>query len=97
MPNLSPVPDTPAHLQAQLDIIRRDAVVNVHPYGAITAAEEGERLSDMEHMAPLTAGFSDDGRGVQNEAVMRSAMREAKRLGKIIAAHCEDNRLLRGG
>ncbi|MDE7263025.1 MAG: dihydroorotase [Oscillospiraceae bacterium] len=97
MPNLNPVPDSLAHLEAQLDIIRRDAVVNVHPYGAITCGERGEALADLEAMAPYTAGFSDDGRGVQSGDMMRSAMLEAKRLGKIIAAHCEDNSLLRGG
>jgi len=97
MPNLDPVPDTAEHLQAQLDIIRRDAVVHTHPYGAITLSEKGEALADLEAMAPDTAGFSDDGRGVQSREMMRSAMLEAKRLGKIIAAHCEDNSLLRGG
>ena len=97
MPNLNPVPDTLEHLQTQLDIIRRDAVVRVHPYGSITRSEQGETLSDMAAMAPYTAGFSDDGRGVQSGDMMRAAMREAKRLDKIIAAHCEDNSLLLGG
>lgn len=97
MPNLNPVPDTPAHLERQLEIIRRDAVVHVLPYGAITMGEEGLELSDMEGMAPFVAGFSDDGRGVQDENMMREAMKEAKKLGKIIAAHCEVNKLLTGG
>lgn len=97
MPNLNPVPDSLETLNVQREIIARDAAVHVHPYGAITRGERGEALADMEAMAPYTAGFSDDGRGVQSEAMMREAMREAKRLGKIIAAHCEDNSLLRGG
>ena len=97
MPNLNPVPDTAEHLRAQLDIIDRDAVVHTHPYGAITLGEKGEALAELEAMAPHTAGFSDDGRGVQSREMMRAAMLEAKRLGKIIAAHCEDNALLRGG
>lgn len=97
MPNLNPVPDTAEHLRAQLDIIDRDAVVHTHPYGAITLGEKGEALAELEAMAPHTAGFSDDGRGVQSREMMRAAMLEAKRLDKIIAAHCEDNALLRGG
>lgn len=97
MPNLNPVPDCLANLERQLEIIGRDAVVHVHPYGAITAGERGEALADLAAMAPYTAGFSDDGRGVQDRAVMRAAMEEARRLGKPIAAHCEDNSLLRGG
>lgn len=97
MPNLNPVPDTLPALQEQLDLIRRDAVVSVLPYGAITRGEQGAELADLEAMAPHVAGFSDDGRGVQSGARMRSAMLLAKRLGKPVAAHCEVNELLRGG
>lgn len=97
MPNLDPVPDSLEALNVQREIIARDAAVHVHPYGAITRGERGEALADMEAMAPFVAGFSDDGRGVQSGEMMRKAMLEAKRLGKPIAAHCEDNGLLRGG
>ena len=96
MPNLDPVPDSPEHLAVQLELIARQARVRVHPYGAITVGERGEKLSDMEALAPMVVAFSDDGRGVQNDEIMREAMKTAKRLGKVIAAHCEDNRLLRG-
>ena len=97
MPNLNPVPDSLETLNVQREIIERDAAVHVHPYGAITCGEKGETLADLEAMAPYVAGFSDDGRGVQSGDMMRSAMVEARRLGKIIAAHCEDNSLLHGG
>lgn len=95
MPNLKPVPDTLEHLQAQLDWIRRDAVVRVRPYGSITRGEQGAELSDFEALAPYVAGFSDDGRGVQSREVMREAMERAKAVGKPIVAHCEDETLLR--
>ena len=97
MPNLDPVPDSVAHLRAQLDIIERDAVIDVRPYGAITVNEAGETLSDMAGMAGHIVAFSDDGHGVQSGEMMREAMRRAKGLHRLIAAHCEDNRLLRGG
>ena len=97
MPNLSPVPDCAEHLKEQTDIIDRDACIHVYPYGAITVGQRGERLSDLAAMADRAIAFSDDGRGVQNEDMMRAAMVEAKRLGKVIVAHCEDNSLLRGG
>ncbi|MBR1560682.1 MAG: dihydroorotase [Clostridia bacterium] len=97
MPNLDPVPDSPETLKRELDIIARDACVNVYPYGAITAGEKGERLSDMAGMAEHVCAFSDDGRGVQDAGMMRAAMETAKGLNKIIAAHCEVNELLRGG
>ena len=97
MPNLSPVPDTKAHLEEQLSLIREKACIRVHPYGAITVGEKGEQLVDMASLSESVCGFSDDGRGVQSDEMMRRAMLEAKRLGKIIAAHCEVNDLLRGG
>ncbi len=97
MPNLRPVPDSVENLREQTDIIARDAVIGVHPYGAITVGEMGEELSDMERMAPDVIAFSDDGRGVQSDEMMEAAMRKAKSLGKMIVAHCEVNSLLRGG
>lgn len=97
MPNLDPVPDTTAHLQQQLNIIRRDACINVYPYGAITVGEKGEELADLQAMAKNVVAFSDDGRGVQSDDMMRNAMTLAKLTGKLIVAHCEDNALLRGG
>ncbi len=97
MPNLSPVPDSVENLNKQLDIIKNDAVIEVIPFGSITVGEKGERLADLEGMAELVAGFSDDGRGVQSEEMMCEAMKTAKKLGKIISAHCEDNSLLNGG
>ena len=97
MPNLNPAPDSMENLEKELEIIRRDAVIRVIPYGTISEGRRGERLAELAAMAPDVAGFSDDGSGVQNDDLMRAAMLEAKRLGKIIAAHCEDNRLLRGG
>ncbi len=97
MPNLDPVPDSLPHLERELDLIRRDAVQTVLPYGAISVGEGGERLADLESMAPYVCAFSDDGKGVQDRGLMREAMQRAKALNKIIAAHCEDNTLLRGG
>ena len=97
MPNLKPVPDRLEHLDVQREIIARDAQVRVYPYGAITRGEGGTELSDMEAMEPFVAGFSDDGRGVQSGEMMELAMRRARALDKVIAAHCEDESLLSPG
>lgn len=97
MPNLSPVPDSPETLAAERAVIARDARVRIHPYGAITAGEAGSRLSDFAAMAPFVPGFSDDGRGVQREELMQAAMEEARKLDRLIVAHCEDETLLHGG
>ena len=97
MPNLNPVPDSVENLRVQRRLIEETACIHVYPYGAITIGEQGEALSDLEGMAPDVVGFSDDGRGVQSDDLMRQAMLRAKALGKPIVAHCEVNSLLRGG
>ena len=97
MPNLNPAPDTLEHLLSQLEIIRRDAVIDVVPYATITRLRMGRELVDYEALAPYVCGFSDDGSGVQDEDVMRAAMKGIAPTGKILAAHCEVNELLRGG
>lgn len=97
MPNLNPVPDSAENIKKQIEIIERDAAVRVHPYAAITVGEKGETLTDMKALSPYCIAFSDDGKGVQSEDMMREAMIKVKAHGKIIAAHCEDNSLLCGG
>ena len=97
MPNLNPVPDSREHLAQQLRLIENNAVIHVYPYGAITVGEQGEELADLEGMAPDVIAFSDDGKGIQSDDMMRAAMLRAKSLGKMIVAHCEVNSLLNGG
>ncbi len=97
MPNLNPVPDSVENLKQQTDLIEQNATINVYPYASITVAQKGEELSDFDDMAQNSIAFSDDGRGVQSEELMKQAMLKAKSLGKMIVAHCEDNNLLYGG
>jgi len=97
MPNLNPVPDSVEHLKLQTDIIENTACIHVYPYGSITVGQKGEELADLEGMAKNVIAFSDDGKGVQSDDMMRKAMLKAKELGKMIVAHCEVNELLRGG
>ena len=97
MPNLNPVPDSPEHLAVQLEAIREKACIPVYPYGSITVAELGREMADLEGMAKDVIAFSDDGKGVQSDDMMRQAMIRAKALGKMIVAHCEVNDLLEGG
>ena len=97
MPNLDPVPDCLENLEKQVDIIKKDAQIAVHPYGALTVGELGREIADLEALAPHVIAFSDDGRGVQDIGIMREAMQRAAALGKIVAAHCEVDGLLRAG
>ena len=97
MPNLKPVPDDLENLKVQLDIIEKDAVINVIPYGSLTVGERGEELADLEAMAPYVCGFSDDGVGLNDMDLMARAMEIAKKHGKLVVAHCEDMELRNGG
>lgn len=98
MPNLKPVPCDMDSLRVQQEIIDRDAVIQLIPYGTITKNQSGTgTLSDMEGMANHVLAFSDDGKGVQDDGLMREAMNVAKSLNKLIVAHCEDESLLREG
>ncbi len=93
MPNLDPVPDDLPHLRTQLDIIDRDARVYCRPYGSLTRGEQGGQLADLEAMAPYVVGYTDDGKGVQSEDMLREAMLRAKALGRLVVQHCEDSSL----
>lgn len=97
MPNVNPVPDSDETLAVQEGIIRREAVIDVRPYGSITLQRLGEQLVDYPAMAPRVAGFSDDGTGVQSEEVMRQAMEAIAPTGSLLAAHCEVEALLNKG
>ncbi|MCQ2166634.1 MAG: dihydroorotase [Bacteroidales bacterium] len=97
MPNLDPVPDCPENLRRQLDIISRDAVIDVIPYASITIGRKGLEVVDVAALKDSVVAFSDDGSGVQDPATMLKAMELIAQNGCILAAHCEDNRLLRGG
>lgn len=97
MPNVSPPPDSLENLQQMLDIIEKDARIKVLPLGTITKGQKGGELSDMREMSPFVAGFSDDGIGVQNDEIMRLAMRAARELSLPIVAHCEDESLIDKG
>ncbi len=97
MPNLNPVPDCAENLEQQLKFINEAGIINIYPYAAITVGQKGECLSNMESLSKNAIAFSDDGRGVQNDAIMEAAMKKAKELGKMIVAHCEVNDLLFGG
>lgn len=96
MPNVKPSPVDLETLKVQLDIIQKDAVINVIPYGRISN-HLNEDLADLENMAPYVCGYSDDGKGVQNQTLMIEAMEKAKQLNKLIVAHCEDESLVNNG
>lgn len=97
MPNVNPSPYTLNNLKIQLDIINKDSVIDIYPYGRITKDGEINSLSDMEDLENYVCAYSDDGKGVQTGDMMESAMLKAKSLNKMIVAHCEDNSLLKKG
>lgn len=98
MPNINPVPDSVENIGIELDLIKKDAVINTYPFASITKGRKGRgELVDFDALKELAVGFSDDGTGVQDEQDMRLAMEQCAKIGKVISAHCEVNDLLHGG
>ena len=97
MPNLSPAPDAVGTIAVEQQMIDEQAVVEVLPFATITTGRRGEQVVDVEALKDLSCGFSDDGSGVQIDEVMLDAMHRVAAVDGIIAAHCEENSLLRGG
>ena len=97
MPNLNPVPDSPETLALEQAAIDRDALIKVLPYCSITKGRQGKELVDFQNLKNSCVAFSDDGSGVQSNETMREAMRAAAAADVILAAHCEDNSLLKNG
>ena len=96
MPNVVPSPDNVTTMKEYLALIEKEAVVKVVPYGCITKNEKGKELVDFEALKQcgITA-FSDDGVGVQEDAVMEEAMKQAAQADVLLAAHTEDMRYRR--
>jgi len=98
MPNTTPAIDN----EATVDFIYRQAaqvdMANVFATGAITKGRNGEELAEMGQMVRGGAvAFTDDGKGVQNPAVMLRALNYAKMFDKAVLQHCEDDALAGGG
>lgn len=91
MPNLNPVPDNLEHLEKELEIIKRDAIVNCYPYASVTVNEEDKVISDIDSLYSKVLAITDDGRGVNNLDILEDACRLAKKYNLVIASHAEDN------
>ena len=98
MPNTRPVPDTVENFSHVLDLVEKNALVRVLPYGSITIRQAGKERTDIEALKTLGAfALTDDGVGVQTAGTMLEAMEEAAKFNIPIVAHCEDNSLIYGG
>lgn len=98
MPNTKPVIDSVEMLEKELDIIKRDSVVNVYPVVAITKGMKGEELTDIRELAKHGAiAISEDGKSVMNSSLLREAMKIAKEVNIPVLSHCEDINLVEGG
>ncbi|WP_411747583.1 dihydroorotase, partial [Psychrobacillus psychrotolerans] len=98
MPNTRPVPDTAENFSHVLDLVEKNALVRVLPYGSITIRQAGKERTDIKSLKNLGAfALTDDGVGVQAAGTMLEAMEEAAKFNIPIVAHCEDNSLIYGG
>lgn len=91
MPNLNPCPHDLENFNIQMEIIKKDAVVNVYPFASITINEEDKELAKIDEVASVAYGLSDDGRGVNSLDLLEKAMKLAKKYNLTIASHAEDN------
>ena len=90
MPNLNPCPDSMDNLNVELECIKKDAVVNVYPYGAVTKGQKGLELASLDEIKDKVIAFTDDGVGVNNIELLIKAMEFAKEYNMVIASHAED-------
>lgn len=91
MPNLKPCPDCLENLMVQKEIIKKDSIVNVYPYGAVTVNQEDKNRADIEGFYNEVLAITDDGRGVNNLAILEEACVLAKKYNLVVASHAEDN------
>lgn len=99
MANTNPCMDTLETIQDFSNRVKRDAKVHTYTYSAITKELKGKELVDFDRLSkePIVLGFSDDGKGIQNEEMMAAAMKKAKENHSMIVAHCEDESELQPG
>ena len=98
MPNTNPVNDTRAVTEHILSLARTEDIINVYPIAAITQKLEGERLSEMADLKDAGAiAFSDDGRPVMNNELMRRAFEYSKMFKLPLIQHSEMLDLTEGG
>lgn len=91
MPNLKPCPDCLENLMVQKEIIKKDSIVNVYPYGAVTVNQEDKNRADIEGFYNEVLAITDDGRGVNNLTILEEACVLAKKYNLVVASHAEDN------
>jgi dihydroorotase len=98
MPNTNPAMDCAEHINIAQKIIETDALVNVKIIGAITKERKGAELTNFEELKKAgIAALSDDGSPVENQQVMKEALKQADKLGLKITSHAEDLKLTKNG
>jgi dihydroorotase len=98
MPNTDPVTDNQAAVGFVLKQGRAAGAARVHPIGAISIGQKGERLAEFGEMVGAGAvAVSDDGKPVVSAQLMRTALEYARAFGIPVADHCEDPTLAAGG
>lgn len=98
MPNTLPVNDNRGVTEFIVAEAKKRAIVNIFPIAAISLGLRGEELTDMaDLMSAGAVAFSDDGRCIQNNQLMRRALEYANFLGAILIDHCEDFNLSQDG
>ena len=97
MPNTKPVVDSPETVRYIIEKAK-DASAKVYPTASITKGLAGEVLTDFAALKAAGAiAVSDDGRPVENAAMMQRALELAQKYGLLVTSHCEDLKIIDGG
>ncbi|MEN9636856.1 MAG: hypothetical protein RL077_5260 [Verrucomicrobiota bacterium] len=97
MPNTAPVADNAGTIQLMNDVIRRDAVIRVHPTGCITVGMQGASLAPIGSLKRAgVVAITDDGDCVQSNDLMRRAVEYAKMFDLPVMDHCQDQSMTQG-
>ncbi len=98
MPNTNPVIDNEIIVEYINMKAERESVVNILPIGSITKGQEGQELADIGKMAEVgICAVSEDGRSVENAALMKTALKYAGMFNLPVFSHCEDLKLVGKG
>ena len=98
MPNVIPYPDDVDTIENYVHLISQESHVRTFPYACITQEEKGKEVVDIDAISQCgIRWFSDDGVGIDEDAIMKAAMEKAKENDCLIAMHTEDMKYRKPG
>lgn len=98
MPNTSPTADNPDVIARMVNRSKTVNICKVHPTGSLSKGLAGKQMTDFAALKEAGAvAITDDGKGVQDEALFKQALAKAAELDLPVLDHSEDESLSNGG